>query len=157
MRVRWPAPRRPASKRPPLLGRLRVGTKLMLLVLLPVGVLVGFMTITAVNDWDAASDLQAFQTATRSAFALAGVADQLAGERTAAVLLRLQPSPAHQAGLAAAQRRVDQALRRAGQQAGPGTGPVNVAGLHRGGPAARCTPAADLGRLAQHQPDLAPL
>ena len=128
MRVRWPAPRRPASKRPPLLGRLRVGTKLMLLVLLPVGVLVGFMTITAVNDWDAASDLQAFQTATRHAFALAGVADQLAGERTAAVLLRLQPSPAHQAGLAAAQRRVDQALRRAGQQAGPGTGPVNVAG-----------------------------
>ena len=118
-----------ASQRPPLLARLRVGTKLMLLVLLPVGVLVGFMTITAVNDWDAASDLQAFQASTRQAFALAGVVDQLARERTAAVLLRLQPSPAHRAGLAAAQRGVDQELRRAGQQAGGGTGMVNVAGL----------------------------
>ena len=114
----------PASPRPPLLARLRVGTKLMLLALLPVGVLVGFMTITAVNDWDAARDLQTFQAATRQAFALGGVADQLARERTAAVLLRLQPSPAHQAGLAAAQRGVDQALRRAGRQAGP---------EHRGG------------------------
>ncbi len=92
----------PAHQRPPLLSRLRVGTKLMLLVLLPVGVLVGFMTITAVNDWRAASDLRAFQTQTRQAFALAGVADQMGAERTAAVLLQVQPGPAHQAGLAAA-------------------------------------------------------
>jgi PAS domain S-box-containing protein len=118
----------PASKRPPLLARLRVGTKLMLLVLLPVGVLVGFMTITAVNDWDAASDLQVFQAETRQAFALANVASQLANERTAAVLLRLQPSPAHRARLAAAQRGVDQALRQARRQAARGTDEVNVAG-----------------------------
>jgi PAS domain S-box-containing protein len=100
----------------------------MLLVLLPVGVLVGFMTITAINDWDAAADLQRFQTATRQSFALTGVAQELAAERTAAVLLRLQPTPAHQAGLAAARRGVDRALAQAGRQARQGTGMVNLAG-----------------------------
>ena len=38
--------------RTPLLARLRVGTKLMLLVLLPLGVLLGFTTLTAVADWE---------------------------------------------------------------------------------------------------------
>ncbi len=118
----------PAGHRPPLLARLRVGTKLMLLVLLPLGVLVGFMTITAINDWDAAADLQQFQTATRQSFALTGVAQELADERTAAVLLQLQPTPAHQAGLAAARRGVDRAIAQAGRQARQGTGMVNVVG-----------------------------
>ncbi len=118
----------PASHRLPLLARLRVGTKLMLLVLLPVGVLVGFMTITAINDWDAAADLQQFQTQTRQSFAVAHVAEQVAAERTASVLFRLQPSPVHQAGLAAAQRGVDQALRHATRQAGQRTGMVNLPG-----------------------------
>ena len=59
---------------------------------------------------------------------MADVAERLATERTAAVLLRLQPTPAHQAGLAAAQRGVDQALHQAGRQAGPDTGMVNLAG-----------------------------
>jgi PAS domain S-box-containing protein len=118
----------PASHRLPLLARLRVGTKLMLLVLLPVGVLVGFMTITAINDWDAAADLQLFRTQTRQSFTVARVAEQLAAERTAAVLLRLQPSPAHQAGLAAAQRGVDRALHQATRQAGTDAGMVNLPG-----------------------------
>jgi len=122
------APPPPAGHRPPLLARLRVGTKLMLLVLLPVGVLVGFMTITAINDWDAAADLHQFQSATRESFALTGVAQELAAERTAAVLLRLQPTPGHQAGLAAARRGVDRALAQAGRQAGQGTGMINLAG-----------------------------
>jgi hypothetical protein len=47
----------PASPRTPLLARLKVGTKLMLLVLLPVCVLLGFTTVTAVADWRAASQL----------------------------------------------------------------------------------------------------
>ncbi len=131
MRVRSGTPSAaavPPGRRPPLLARLRVGTKLMLLVLLPVGVLVGYMTITAINDWDAAADLRQFQTAVRQSFALAGAADQLAAERTAAVLLQLQPSPAHQAGLATARRDVDRALAQAGRQAGPGSGMVNLAG-----------------------------
>ena len=122
------APPPPAGHRPPVLARLRVGTKLMLLVLLPVGVLVGFMTITAINDWDAASDLRQFQSATRQSFALTGVAQELAAERTAAVLLPLQPTPAHQASLAAARRGVDRALAQTRRQARPGTGMVNLAG-----------------------------
>jgi PAS domain S-box-containing protein len=125
---RMPPSPPPAGQHRPLLARLRVGTKLMLLVLLPVGVLVGFMTITAVNDWDAAADLQQFQTQTRQSFAVANVMEQLATERTAAVLLRLQPTPAHQAGLATAQRGVDRALHQAGPQAGPDTRMVNLAG-----------------------------
>lgn len=117
-----------AGHRPPLLARLRVGTKLMLLVLLPVGVLVGFMTITAINDWDAAADLRQFQTATRQSFTVAAAGEQLAAERTAAVLLRLQPSPAHQAGLVAARRGVDRALAQAGRAAQRDSGMVNLAG-----------------------------
>ena len=114
----------------------------MLLVLLPVGVLIGFMTITAVNDWDAATDLQQFQTGTRQSFAVADVAERLATERTAAVLLRLQPTPAHQAGLAAAQRGVDRALRQAGRQAGQDTQMVNLAGR-------RSAASRQLGALRQ--------
>ena len=80
----------PASPRTPLLARLKVGTKLMLLVLLPVCVLLGFTTVTAVADWRAASQLQSFQTATRLSLAAARFADRLADERAAAVLLRIR-------------------------------------------------------------------
>jgi PAS domain S-box-containing protein len=118
----------PASRRPPLLARLRVGTKLMLLALLPVCVLLAFTTITAVDDWRAASEVQTYQAATRQSFAVGRVVDRLAAERTAAVLQRLQPSPAHHAGLAMAQRAVDRALRQARQRAVGWTGPVDVAG-----------------------------
>ena len=55
---------RAAMARTPLLARLKVGTKLMLLVLLPVGVLLGFTSVTALADWRAASQLQDFRTAT---------------------------------------------------------------------------------------------
>ena len=84
--------RAPAGARTPLLARLKVGTKLMLLVLLPVCVLLGFTTVTAVADWRAANELQNFRAETRLSFATAALADQLAAERTAAVLLRLQPT-----------------------------------------------------------------
>src|SRR6185437_7390715 len=96
----------PASPRTPLLARLKVGTKLMLLVLLPVCVLLGFTTVTAVADWRAASQLQSFQTAARLSLA----AGRLADERTAAVLLRMRQAGPDRARLAAAQRAADQAL-----------------------------------------------
>jgi hypothetical protein len=101
-----------ARARTPLLARLKVGTKLMLLVLLPVCVLLGFTSLTALADWRAASGLQGYRTATRLSVATAAVADRLAAERTAAVLLRLRPGWQAQAGLAAAQREVDQACTR---------------------------------------------
>ena len=56
------------------LARLKVGTKLMLLVLLPVCVLLGFTGFTALADWHAASQLQDFRAATRLSFATAAIA-----------------------------------------------------------------------------------
>jgi len=107
----------PASPRTPLLARLKVGTKLMLLVLLPVCVLLGFTTVTAVADWRAASQLQSFQTATRLSLAAARLADRLADERAAAVLLRIRQAGPDRARLAAAQRAADQALHEVAAEA----------------------------------------
>jgi PAS domain S-box-containing protein len=123
-----PGPLAPASARTPLLARLRVGTKLMLLVLLPVCVLVGFTTLTAVADWRAARELQNFRAETRLSFATAGLVDRLAAERTAAVLLRLRPGAQTRAGLATAQRGVNQALHQAQARAAGWNGVVDLAG-----------------------------
>jgi PAS domain S-box-containing protein len=128
MRARYASRAGAASPRPPLLARLKVGTKLMLLVLLPVCVLIAFTTITAVADWQDASELQSFQAATRQSFAVAGVADRLAAERTAAVLFQLQPTAAHRAGLAVAQHAANEALHQARQQAAGWTGAIDVPG-----------------------------
>ncbi|HEX5299605.1 MAG TPA: nitrate- and nitrite sensing domain-containing protein [Streptosporangiaceae bacterium] len=118
----------PDHARIPLLARLKVGTKLMLLVLLPVGVLLGFTTTTAVADWQAAGQQQDFRTATQLSFATAAVADQLAGERTAAAMLRLRPGAQARAALRTAQRDVDQALSRARAGAAGRPGSVDAAG-----------------------------
>jgi signal transduction histidine kinase len=121
--VRKPDPGRIAP-----LARLKVGTKLMLLVLLPVCVLLGFTGFTALADWHAASRLQDFRAATRLSFATAGVAGQLATERTAAAMVRLRPGAQAQAGLGAAQRDVNQALHQAQDSAADWHGSVDVAG-----------------------------
>jgi PAS domain S-box-containing protein len=115
----------------PLLARLKVGTKLMLLVLLPVCVLLGFTSVAAVADWRFTDTLRSFQAATRLSFATATLADRIAAERTAAVLLFLpagQPGPRAAAGLAAAQREVNQALRQAERDAAGRDGTGDVAG-----------------------------
>ena len=121
-------PPAPDRARIPLLARLKVGTKLMLLVLLPVCVLLGFTSLTALADWRAASQLQDFRTATRLSFATARVADQLAAERTAAMLPRLRADAQAEAGLGAAQRDVNQALHQAQGSAVGWNGTVDVAG-----------------------------
>ena len=124
--------RKPDPGRITPLARLKVGTKLMLLVLLPVCVLLGFTGLTALADWHAASQLQDFRAATRLSFAAAGVAGQLATERTAAAMVRLRPGAQAQAGLGAAQRDVNQALHQALHQAQDSAadwnGTVDVAG-----------------------------
>jgi signal transduction histidine kinase len=117
----------PGDTRTPPLARLKVGTKLMLLVLLPVCVLLGFTGFTALADWRAASQLQDFRAATRLSFATAGVAGQLATERTAAALVRLRPGAQAQAGLGAAQRDVNQALHQAQDTAADWHGSIDVA------------------------------
>ena len=113
--------------RTPPLAWLKVGTKLMLLVLLPVCVLLGFTGFTALADWHAASQLQDFQAATRLSFATAGVAGQLATERTAAAMVRLRPGAQARTGLGAAQRDVNQALHQAQDSAADWHGSVDVA------------------------------
>jgi PAS domain S-box-containing protein len=123
-----PGPKAPARARIPLLARLKVGTKLMLLVLLPVCVLLGFTGLTALADWREASQLQDFRTATRLSFATAGVADRLAAERTATALLRVQGGAQAQAALSAAQRDVNRALQSARDGAVGWNGTVDVAG-----------------------------
>ena len=120
--------RKPDPGRIAPLARLKVGTKLMLLVLLPVCVLLGFTGFTALADWHAASQLQDFRAATRLSFATAGVAGQLATERTAAAMVRLRPGAQAQAGLGAAQRDVNQALHQAQDRAADWHGSVDVAG-----------------------------
>jgi signal transduction histidine kinase len=118
----------PGDTRTPPLARLKVGTKLMLLVLLPVCVLLGFTGLTALADWHAASQLQDFRAATRLSFATAGVAGQLATERTAAAMVRLRPGTQAQAGLGTAQRDVNQALHQAQDSAADWHGSIDVAG-----------------------------
>jgi signal transduction histidine kinase len=120
--------RKPDPGRITPLARLKVGTKLMLLVLLPVCVLLGFTGFTALADWHAASQLQDFRAATGLSFATAGVAGQLATERTAAAMVRLRPGAQAQAGLGAAQRDVNQALHQAQDRAADWNGTVDVAG-----------------------------
>jgi PAS domain S-box-containing protein len=118
----------PDGARIPLLARLKVGTKLMLLVLLPVGVLLGFTTTSAVEDFRAAGQQQDFRAATQLSFATATVADQLAGERTAAAMLRLRPGAQARAALRTAQRDVDQALSRARASVAGRPGSADAAG-----------------------------
>jgi len=78
----------PRARRP-LLGRLSVGAKLMLLVLLPVGVLLGFTIAESADNWQTALSLRDFQNATEQSFAVTDVAEALAEERTAAALMGL--------------------------------------------------------------------
>jgi len=118
----------PDRARIPLLARLKVGTKLMLLVLLPVGVLLGFTTVNAVADWHAADQLAAVRTAPQLSFAAAAAADRLAAERTAAVMLRLRPGAQAGAELSAAQHGADQTLSRARASAAGWHGAVDVSG-----------------------------
>lgn len=101
------------GKGPPLLARLRVGTKLMLLVLVPVCALLAFTVLAAKSDLRHASSLRNFSAATNLSFATAGVADAVASERIQTVLWRLHPDAATAGALVSAQHRVDDALRQA--------------------------------------------
>lgn len=111
-----------------LLAQLKVGTKLMLLVLLPVCVLLGFASVNVAADWRFANELGSYQTATQMSFATAALADQLAAERTGAVLEAVRPGAQDQAGLASAQHDVNNALHQAEDSAAGWHGTIDVAG-----------------------------
>jgi PAS domain S-box-containing protein len=114
--------------RPALLARLRVGTKLMLLALLPVGVLVVVAVVAVIDAWRAADNLRDYQAATQQSFAAGGLARALSDERAATVLARLRPGAAADAAVGAAQRRTDVTLQRARERAASVSLPVDVAG-----------------------------
>jgi PAS domain S-box-containing protein len=119
---------RTARDHPPLLARLRVGTKLMLMALLPVGVLVAVAVVAVFDAWHAADDLRDFQAATQESFAAGDLARSLSDERAAAVLARLRPGSAADAAVRAAQRRTDVTLERMADRAASVRLPVDVAG-----------------------------
>ncbi|MFE2211340.1 nitrate- and nitrite sensing domain-containing protein [Streptomyces canus] len=108
--------------RVPLLARLRVGRKLMLLVLLPVTGLLAFTAFSAVAQWREVRALRDFHTGTEVSFATADVTDAVAGERLAAVTARLRPGPDTPAELTEAQRVTDRALERAVNRAASWSG-----------------------------------
>ncbi|MEU3335891.1 nitrate- and nitrite sensing domain-containing protein [Streptomyces sp. NPDC006668] len=112
---------------PPLLARLRVGSKLMLLVLLPVAAMLAFTAFSAVAQWQQARELDLFHTATRVSFETTGVSDAVARERIAAVLARLRPDRDTLGERAAAERSTDRALTTATERAGAWSG-ADVAG-----------------------------
>ncbi|MFE7761576.1 PAS domain S-box protein [Streptomyces sp. NPDC057438] len=97
----------------PFLARLRVGPKLMLLVLLPVTVLLSFTAFTALAQWQEARTLRDFDTAIEVSFAASEVGGAVARERIAAVQARLSAGPGTLGGRARAQRVTDEALRHA--------------------------------------------
>ncbi|MFF1294607.1 MULTISPECIES: PAS domain S-box protein [unclassified Streptomyces] len=110
------------TERPPLLARLRVGRKLMLLVLLPVTGLLAFTAFSGVAQWQEARDLRAFHTTTEVSFALTEVSDAVARERITAVQARLRPGTVTPAARTAAERATDQALERAADRTAGWTG-----------------------------------
>jgi len=121
-------PRPTANLRIPFLARLRVGRKLMLLVLLPVTGMMAFTAFGAVSQWHDAQILRDFRTATELSFRTTALTDALARERIAAVKARLRPGPATLKERAGAQHATDGALRAALLDAADWTGPLDVPG-----------------------------
>jgi PAS domain S-box-containing protein len=106
---------------------MRVGTKLMLLVLVPLCGLLAFAILAAVDDWREGDRLRDFRSATRLSFASGDAAAALADERTAATLDRLGVRSVDGGRIAASQRVVDTAWRRAAEQDAGDHVPVDVA------------------------------
>ncbi|WP_405721709.1 nitrate- and nitrite sensing domain-containing protein [Streptomyces sp. NBC_01537] len=114
---------RPAPSRPAPLARLRVGRKLALLVMLPLGALLLFTVLSSLDQLRTADQLRDFRAASRMSFVTAAVADALARERTAAVLERVSPGTRQwQRESAARARATDRALDAAMTRAAGRTG-----------------------------------
>ena len=104
---------------------MRVGTKLLLLALLPVCCVAALVVVSAVSDFRTADQLSSYRAQARLSFALAPLTDDLAHERRAAVLARVDPGPAQNAQLVAYERATTQAFVQARARA------VHVGGTGR--------------------------
>ncbi len=100
-----------------LFARIRVGTKLLLLALLPVGVLLTLTIVSAAGQWREADRLRDFDRSTRVSFAAGTLADALAQERLASMLDTLRPGPEAVRRLADARRTTTSALTEAERRA----------------------------------------
>jgi PAS domain S-box-containing protein len=107
---------------------MRVGTKLLLLALLPVCCVFALVVVSAVSDYRTADRLSHYRAEARLSFALAPLAIDLAHERRAAVLVRLDPSAAANAQLAAYERKTTRAFGQARERAVHVAAPVDVVG-----------------------------
>ncbi|WP_369245801.1 PAS domain S-box protein [Streptomyces sp. R41] len=121
---------RAAGARPPLLARLRVGTKLMLLALLPVAGLLAFTVFSAVAQWHEARTLEHFRVSTKVSFATAGLYEAVALERLTEVLAEAAPDRADTAAERdAARGATNRALTAAESAASRHRGQPDVLGV----------------------------
>ena len=94
-----------------------MGPKLLLMALVPAGCLLVLTALSGLSDIRAAHRLSDLRRTTRLSFAAADIADDLARERLAFVLVSADPGPPRTAQLAAAKRATTRALQVAAQQA----------------------------------------
>ena len=94
-----------------------MGPKLLLMALVPAGCLLVLTALSGLSDIRAAHRLSDLRRTTGLSFAAADIADDLARERLAFVLVSADPGPPRTAQLAAAKRATTRALQVAAQQA----------------------------------------
>ena len=108
--------------------RMRVGTKLLLLAILPVCCVAALVVVSAVSDFRAADRLSSYRAEARLSFVLAPLAVDLDHERRAAVLVRVDPGPAQDAQLVAYEQATTQAFAQARARAAQVAAPIDVVG-----------------------------
>ena len=107
---------------------MRVGTKLLLLAMLPVCAVVALVVVSVVSDYRTARRLSHYRAEARLSFALAPLANDLEHERRAAVLVGVDPGAASDALLATYERATTQAFEQARARALHVAAPIDVVG-----------------------------
>ena len=108
--------------------RMRVGTKLLLLALLPVGCVFALVVVSAVSDYRTADRLSDYRSDVRLSFAVAPLVADLDHERRAAALARLEPGATADPQLVPYERATTQAFDEARVRALHVAAPVDVLG-----------------------------
>jgi PAS domain S-box-containing protein len=117
----------PATERGRL-ARLPIGTKLLLLAMLPVCCVAALVLVSAVSNYRSAHRLSRYRADARLSFALWPLAVDLAHERRYSAMVRLDPGPAARAQLVAGKRATTRAFERARAHAMRVATPIDVVG-----------------------------
>jgi signal transduction histidine kinase/HAMP domain-containing protein len=99
--------RRPAF---PRLGRLRVGTRLLLLLLVPTGALLAITSVANWRDLQQVREIERYQQLAATSSSVADLSDELARERAVTIRARRTPTASLKRGRTAQQKAVDTAL-----------------------------------------------